>query len=54
MRFHELCLNIDGHIAICLVIRTGLDRQQVNALIHEIEGVKIVGHGRGAKYVLDQ
>jgi len=32
---------------------TGLDRQQVNALIHEIEGVKIIGHGRGAKYVLD-
>lgn len=33
---------------------TGLDRQQVNALIHEIEGVKIVGHGRAARYVLDK
>lgn len=33
---------------------TGLDRQQVNALIHEIEGIKVVGHGRGAKYVLDE
>lgn len=33
---------------------TGLDRQQVNALIHDIEGVKVIGHGRGAKYVLDE
>ena len=33
---------------------TGLDRLQVNRLIHELEpnGVVIEGHGRGAKYVL--
>lgn len=33
---------------------TGLNRQQVNALIHDLEGVKVVGHGRGANYVLDE
>ncbi|MTT31106.1 hypothetical protein GMB86_03645 [Terrilactibacillus sp. BCM23-1] len=33
---------------------TGLDRQQVNALIHGIQGVKVIGHGRGAQYVLDE
>lgn len=32
---------------------TGLDRKQVNALIHELDGVEIVGHGRAAKYILD-
>lgn len=32
---------------------TGLDRKQVNALIHGLEGVKIIGHGRAAKYVID-
>lgn len=26
---------------------TGLSRQQVNTLIHDIEGVKVVGYGRG-------
>lgn len=33
---------------------TGLDRQQVNTLIHGIEGVRVIGHGRGAKYVLGE
>jgi ATP-dependent DNA helicase RecG len=35
---------------------TGLDRAQVNRLIHELEseGVAITGHGRGARYVLAQ
>lgn len=33
---------------------TGLDRGQVNRLIHELEphGVRIEGHGRGARYVV--
>lgn len=32
----------------------GLNRQQVNALIHDLEEGKVVGYGRGAKYVLDE
>lgn len=35
---------------------TGMDRRQVNAIIKEMasEGVKIIGHGRGAKYTINK
>jgi ATP-dependent DNA helicase RecG len=35
---------------------TGMDRRQLNAIIKEMasEGVKIIGHGRGAKYTINK